>query len=86
MYANIWVIVHCFWQYERLAKYTNFPDPTEAVAAAFYQAPHTFVIGGITLILAIQLMSLGILAMQSKSYFEEIFYLGSSIYRDNKEK
>ncbi|HAX77331.1 MAG TPA: glycosyl transferase family 2 [Cyanobacteria bacterium UBA11372] len=86
MYANIWVLIHCFSQYERLAQYTKFPDLTDAVAAAFYQAPHTFVIGGITLILAIQLMSLGILAMQSKSYFEEIFYLGSSIYRANKEK
>jgi glycosyltransferase involved in cell wall biosynthesis len=86
IYANIWVLIHCFWQYERLAKYSKFPDLTEAVAAAFYQAPHTFVIGGITLILAIQLMSLGILAMQSKSYFEEIFYLGSAIYRAKKEK
>jgi glycosyltransferase involved in cell wall biosynthesis len=86
MYANIWVLIHCFWQYEILAQYTKFPAPTEAVAAAFYQAPHAFIIGGITLIMAIQLMSLGILAMQSKSYFEEIFYLGSSIYRSNQEK
>jgi len=31
--------------------------------------------------LAIQLVSLGILALQSKSYFEEMFHLGSSIYR-----
>lgn len=86
MYANIWVIIRCFTQYERLAQFTRFPDPSDAVAAAFYQGPHTFVIGGITLILAIQLMSLGILAMQNKSYFEESFYLGSSIYRLTKEK
>jgi len=31
--------------------------------------------------LAIQLISLGILALQSKSYFEEIFHLGTAIYR-----
>ena len=30
---------------------------------------------------AVQLISLGILALQSKSYFEEIFYLGSAIGR-----
>jgi hypothetical protein len=35
--------------------------------------------------LAIQLMSLGILALQSKSYFEEIFHLGSTIYRVREE-
>jgi hypothetical protein len=31
--------------------------------------------------LAVQLISLGILALQSKSYFEEIFHLGSSVRR-----
>jgi glycosyltransferase involved in cell wall biosynthesis len=86
LYANVWVLIHCFTQYQKLAHLTQFPDPTEAVAAAFYAAPHTFIIGGITLILAIQLMSLGILAMQSKSYFEEIFYLGTAVYKSTKEK
>ena len=35
--------------------------------------------------LAIQLISLGILALQSKSYFEEIFHLGTAIYRLNRD-
>lgn len=86
LYANLWVLIHCFMQYQKLAHLTQFPDPTAAVAAAFYAAPHTFIIGGITLILSIQLMSLGILAMQSKSYFEEIFYLGTAVYKSTKEK
>jgi glycosyltransferase involved in cell wall biosynthesis len=85
MYANTWVLIRCFAQYQKLAQFATFPDPTEAVAAAFYEAPHTFIIGGITLIIAIQLMSLGILAMQSKSYFEEIFYLGTAVYKSTKE-
>jgi hypothetical protein len=37
------------------------------------------------LILAVQLLSLGILSMQSKSYFEEIFHLASSIYGNKEE-
>ncbi|HEY9651036.1 MAG TPA: glycosyltransferase family 2 protein [Coleofasciculaceae cyanobacterium] len=81
VYADTWVLIHCWTNYQRLAQYTQFPDPTEAVAAAFNQAPHTFIIGGMTLMLAIQLFSLGILAVQSKRYFEEIFYLGTSIYK-----
>lgn len=81
LYAGAWVLIHCWTNYQQLAQITRFPDPTEAVAAAFQQAPHTFIIGGMLMTLAIQLFSLGILAVQSKRYFEEIFYLGSAIYR-----
>jgi glycosyltransferase involved in cell wall biosynthesis len=83
LYANTWVLIHCWTNYQILAQHTPYPDPTLAVAEAFQQAPHAFVIGGMTLMLAIQLFSLGILAVQSKSYFEEIFYLASAIYRQN---
>jgi hypothetical protein len=38
-----------------------------------------------TLMLSIQLFSLGILAVQSKSYFEEIFYLASAIFRQGNQ-
>ena len=52
-----------------------------AVALAYQQSPHTFIVGLLSLMLAIQLISLGVLAMQSKSYYEEIFFLGTSIKR-----
>jgi glycosyltransferase involved in cell wall biosynthesis len=81
IYTNTWAVIHCFTQYQILAQAIPFPDPTDAVAQAFQRFPHTFMIGGITLMLSIQLFSLGILAVQSKSYFEEIFYLASAIYR-----
>ena len=45
----------------------------------------TFIVGGIALMLSIQLISLGILALQSKNYFEEIFHLGT-IYTRMKRK
>jgi hypothetical protein len=41
--------------------------------------------GGMTLMLSIQLFSLGILAVQSKSYFEEIFYLAITIFRQGNQ-
>lgn len=85
-YANIWVLIHIFNNYYRLAQEIRFPDPTDAVRDAFYQAPHTFIIGGITLMLAIQLISLGILSLQSKMYFEEIFYLMTSIYKSYQKE
>lgn len=86
LYANAWVLIHVFSNYQKIGQQTRFPDPTEAVAAAFNQAPHTFIIGGMTLMLAIQLLSLGILSLQSKSYFEEIFHLGTAIYKIAQEK
>ncbi len=81
LYSNFWVVTHCWTQYQALASH----DPTEAVAAAFQRAPHTFFIGGMTLMLSIQLFSLGVVSAQNKSYFEELFYLGSATYRKTDE-
>lgn len=85
LYANAWVLIHCWGQYQIFAQDTFFPDLTEVVAAAFYQAPHAFIIGGMSLIIAIQFLSLGILSLQTKNYFEEIFYLGSAIYKSTNK-
>ena len=35
--------------------------------------------------LSIQLISLGLLSMQSKRYFEEMFHLVSSMYRHTRD-
>lgn len=84
LYCVVWMLIRSWNSYQQLAQSVAFPDPTEAVAVAFQQAPHTFIIGGMLMMLSIQLFSLGILAVQSKRYFEEIYYLGSSIYRNSR--
>lgn len=86
LYANTWAIIHCISSYQKLAQLEHFPDPTAAVANAFQAAPHTFILGGMFLMLSIQLFSLGILAVQSKSYFEEIYYLASAIFRQGAQQ
>ena len=50
-----------------------------AVAYAAY--PHTFIVGLLSLMLAFQLLGMGMLALQSKKYFEEVFYLGTALNR-----
>ncbi len=50
---------------------------TEAVADAFKLSPHSFIVGGIALIVACQLMSVGIISAQNKRYFEELWYQGT---------
>jgi glycosyltransferase involved in cell wall biosynthesis len=54
-----------------------------AVAAYSFgrAAPHISVLTAVTLVLALQLITLGVIAAQGKRYFEELFHLGSSIYR-----
>jgi glycosyltransferase involved in cell wall biosynthesis len=81
-YVNAWMLSHFWRNYQALEQYSWFFDRASlAVAAAYTQFPHTFIVGGLSLMLAIQLISLGILSLQSKSYFEEIFHLGSATHR-----
>ncbi|MBW4660913.1 MAG: glycosyltransferase family 2 protein [Drouetiella hepatica Uher 2000/2452] len=83
-FSGFWAFVHVWTNYQQMIQ--PVVDPTEAVAAAFQQAPHTFILGGMFLMLAIQLFSLGILSMQSKRYFEEVFYLGSAVYKASRSE
>jgi glycosyltransferase involved in cell wall biosynthesis len=87
VYVNAWMLVHFFEHYQSLDQYSwFFSRASVAVSAAYKEYPHTFIVGGLASMLAIQLISLGILALQSKSYFEEIFHLGTNLYRTMNEK
>lgn len=83
-YTLMWVFLHTFAHYQNLplsiVQLPFYNRLAAAVAEAFSQSAHAFVVGGITLMLAIQLFSLGIVALQSKRYFEELFHLGTTIY------
>ncbi len=88
LYPIAWAFKHTLDYYGRVT--AAYPDLafghafSEAVAEAFRLSPHSFLVGGFALIFALQLLSLGILAMQSKRYFEEVFHLGTSIYRNGR--
>jgi glycosyltransferase involved in cell wall biosynthesis len=68
---------------QRYAELSGSFDPrfSQAVGDVFDHSPHAFIVGGIALLVAIQLISLGVLSAQSKRYFEELFHLGSLAYR-----
>ena len=83
-YAGTWATLHTYTNYVHLAGLGD-RDVTDAVAAAFRQAPHVFFLGGIALMLSLQFLSLGILALQSKSYFDEIFYLTTAVYKELRQ-
>jgi len=82
LYCNVWMFIHFFRQYARLTQYTWFMDRASwSVAAAYAAFPHTFIVGLLSLMLAVQLIGLGVMAMQNKKYFEELFYMVSMVYR-----
>jgi glycosyltransferase involved in cell wall biosynthesis len=86
IYVNGWVVTHFLSHFQLLSQYASFfARASAAVSAAYAQSPHTFIVGISSLMLGIQLVGLGILALQNKNYFEEIFHLASTIYRTNVE-
>jgi glycosyltransferase involved in cell wall biosynthesis len=53
----------------------------EAFANTWQARPQSFIVGGFSFVVAVQLISLGLLATQSKRYFEELYHLGTSVRR-----
>ena len=81
VYVNIWMVIHFATEYATLTQYSWFLDrASAAVGTAYQKFPHTFIIGGLSAMLSIQLISLGVLAKQSKGYFEEIFHVTARNY------
>ena len=74
--------VHPFFEaYAELIRVQQDVDPTDALRVAYQNHPHTFIFALMSLILAIQLFGLGLLAYQAKHYHDNLFHLGSTMYR-----
>ena len=59
---------------------------TLAIQASYEAAPYSFVVGGIALLIAFQLISLGIVALQSERYFKELFHFNTTLYRELRSR
>jgi hypothetical protein len=57
---------------------------SNSLSLQFKKNPQTFVVGGISFVIAIQFLSLGFLSLQNKRYFEELFHLGTSLKKQDK--
>jgi glycosyltransferase involved in cell wall biosynthesis len=86
-YPIIWTFIHTLSYFSQISSSGASFDSrlSEAIASAFSQAPHTFIVGGIALVIGLQLVSLGIISLQNKRYFEELFHLGSTAVRVNRQ-
>jgi len=84
IYPLAWAAMHTLSNYRSIILSSGsitFPI-SEAIATAFFQSPQSFIVGGLGLIIAIQLICLGFLSYQSKKNYEELFYLNSEIYKN----
>jgi glycosyltransferase involved in cell wall biosynthesis len=52
-----------------------------AFANTWQERPQSFIVGGFSFVVAVQLISLGLLATQTKRYFEELYHLGTATRR-----
>jgi glycosyltransferase involved in cell wall biosynthesis len=80
IYPIAWALIHAISFYGSVAGPGGNYTFSAAVSEAFRISPHSFIVGGVSLMIAIQLISLGILALQNKRYFEELFHLNSRGY------
>jgi glycosyltransferase involved in cell wall biosynthesis len=86
MYIIVWIFINTFQALPSIQVDPVYFDDrfSRAIGVVFQKRPHAFFVGGITLILAIQILSLGFISLQNKRYFEESFHINSSIYKTLK--
>ncbi|MGC1392165.1 MAG: glycosyltransferase family 2 protein [Bacteroidales bacterium] len=87
LYVIGWILINTF----RLMPTIIITNPhffddrfSAAVGAVFNQHPQSFIVGGITLLAAIQVLSLSFISLQQKRYFEEMFHINTSILKQTK--
>ncbi len=88
LYIIAWIFIHVFSIYSTIQSTGGYFDDrfTMAVAEVFRARPHAFLIGGFILVIAIQVFSLGILSIQNKRYFEELFHLNTTRFENNSNR
>jgi dolichol-phosphate mannosyltransferase len=84
LYVLVWIFINTFYVYPSISPaITNIEERfSEAVAEVFKTRPYSFIVGGISLIISLQFLSIGFLSLQSKRYFEELFHINTTIYKN----
>ena len=81
LWVNAWMVIHYFEAFNTPEAINSADRISAAVAIAYAQSPHTFIVGLLSMMLSVQLIGLGMLSLQAKNYFEELFHQGSVLRR-----
>ncbi|MBS1609170.1 MAG: glycosyltransferase family 2 protein [Bacteroidetes bacterium] len=83
LYQLVWLFFDTFAAYKTFLGQAGIEYPfSHSLSEQFKKNPQSFLVGGITLLAAIQFLSLGFVSLQSKRYFEELFHLGTSLKKE----
>lgn len=87
-YIIAWLLYHTLAVMPEITVETSYFDDrfSYAIARVFKERPHSFFVGGFTLLAAFQILSLGFMSLQSKRYFEELFHINTSILKKFKKE
>ena len=87
IYIIIWIFINTYSVYPMTAELAQgFEDRFSlAVSEVFRQRPYSFIVGGTTMIISLQLLGLGFISLQKKRYFDELFHLNSAILKASKK-
>ena len=81
-YVDFWMFVHFLEAYEELSLKAGQSSFSNAFAIAYARHPHTFVTALLATMLAAQLIGLGVITLQAKRYFEDLFHQGSTSLKE----
>ncbi len=79
LYQLIWLLVDTLSYMTRHAHELGNNSFSQSLSIQFKQNPQSFLVGGITFVIAIQFLSVGFMSLQNKRYFEELFHLGTTL-------
>jgi Glycosyltransferases involved in cell wall biogenesis len=81
LYLLGWILINIHRVYPYVVATSNYFDDRFSLAFAkvYGDRPYSFLVAGLTLLVALQFLSIGFLSLQNKRYFEELFHISSSI-------
>jgi hypothetical protein len=84
-YIILWIFIHTFAALPEIPLDSgNFEYRFGmAVAKVFMERPYSFMVGGISLIVALQFLGIGFLSLQNKRYFDELFHFNTTLLRNH---
>ncbi len=84
-YVTFWMFAHYFDALLAARVIDVNASKEAALASAYNDNPHTYVVGLTSIILSVQLMSLGVLSLQSKRNYEDLYHLNSANFHALKK-
>ena len=81
LYMIGWIFIHTFGALPEVAsEIAGFESRFgEAIGIVYRERAHAFIVGGISFIVALQFMGIGLLSLQSKRYFDELFHINTTL-------